>query len=66
MSLGRATEGRGLDDRRAEADVSETEAATHEHAVAEELLDARRMCVSGDVEVLGLHAEQEVPYAASH
>ena len=51
---------------RAEPHVAEAEAAAHDEAVAEELLDLLRVGVGADVEVLGLALEQEVAYTASH
>ena len=47
-------------------DMGEPKPAADEPAVAEGLLDLARRGVRGDVEVLGLAAEQQVAHTAPH
>ncbi len=61
----RGTERRDLDDLVAEAHMGEMEAAADQPAIAEQLLDLVGMRAGGDVEVLGMQAEQQVAHRAA-
>src|SRR5690606_31647202 len=58
-------EGRHLDDLAAEHHVRQTEAATDQPAVAEQVLDLLRRGVGGHVEILGRTADQQVAHGAA-
>ena len=61
---GLLAEGRDLDHLAAEPHVAQTEAPTHDEAVAEELLDLLGVGRGADVEVLGPALEQQVAHPA--
>ena len=62
---GVGAEGGRLDDLRAEEDVRQAEAAADDAAVAKQPPDLVGRGAGGDVEVLGLAAEQQVAHAAA-
>jgi hypothetical protein len=62
---GRGAEGGDLDDLLAEEDVGQPEPPPYQAAIAEQALYLLRKCVRSHVEILRLHAEQEVPHAAA-
>ena len=56
---------RNLDHLAAEANVCEPEAPSDQAAVAEERTHLFRRRVGGDVEILGVQPQQNIPYAAT-
>ena len=66
LVLGLPAEGGHLDDLAAEVDVGEAEAAADETAVAEQAPHLLGTGVGGDIEVLGVAAQQQVAHAAAH
>ena len=63
--LNLAAERRHLDHLRAELDVSQTESASDDPAVPEQLLDLVGMGRRADVKILGAAAEQQVAHASA-
>ncbi len=64
--VAQAAEGRHLDDLVPEPDVHQAEPAADEPRIAEQRPDLLGTGVRGDVEVLGLAVQQQIPHPAAH
>ena len=60
------TKCRHFDNLRAEHDVRQTETATHQTTVTEQLPHLIRRCVGGDIEIFRFFAEQKIAHAAAN